>query len=34
MSLAKYLILQFLDVGHINPSFVAPYSLIIFLKFR
>jgi hypothetical protein len=33
VSLLKYLILQFLNVRHTDPSFVRPYSLIIFLKF-
>jgi hypothetical protein len=33
VSLLKYLILQFLHVRHIDPSFVPQYSLIIFLKF-
>jgi hypothetical protein len=34
VSLSKYLILQFLDVRHTNPSFVPQHSFIIFLKFR
>jgi hypothetical protein len=33
VSLIKYLILQFLNVSHINSFFVPPYSLIIFFKF-
>jgi hypothetical protein len=32
MGLTKYLILQFLDVRHTNPSFVPQYSFIIFYK--
>jgi hypothetical protein len=34
MSLTKYLILQFLDVRHIDPSLVPQHSLIIFRKMR
>jgi hypothetical protein len=34
VSLSKYLILQFLDVGHTNPSFVPQHTLVIFHKFR
>jgi hypothetical protein len=32
MSLSKYLILQFLDIRHIDPSFVPQHSLVIFHK--
>jgi hypothetical protein len=32
VSLSKYLILQFLDIRHINPSFIPQHSLVIFHK--
>jgi hypothetical protein len=32
VSLMKYLILQLLDIRHIDPSFVPQYTLIIFHK--
>jgi hypothetical protein len=32
VSLSKYLILQFLDVRHINPSFVPQHSFVTFHK--
>jgi hypothetical protein len=32
VSLTKYLILQFLDVRHTNPSFVLQYTLVVFCK--
>jgi hypothetical protein len=32
MGLTKYLILQFLDVRHTNPSFLPKYSFVIFCK--
>jgi hypothetical protein len=32
VSLTKYLILQFLDIRHTNPSFIPQHSLIIFCK--
>jgi hypothetical protein len=32
MRFMKYLILQFLDVGHTNPSFVPQHSFLIFQK--
>jgi hypothetical protein len=34
MRFTKYLILQFLDVGHTNPSFVPQRSFLIFQKAR
>jgi hypothetical protein len=34
VSLMKYLILQLLDVWHIDPSFVPQYTLVIFQKSR
>jgi hypothetical protein len=33
VSLSKYLILQFLDVRHTNPSFIPQHSLVIFRKY-
>jgi hypothetical protein len=32
MSLSKYLILQLLDIRHINPSLVSQHTLVIFCK--
>jgi hypothetical protein len=32
VSLSKYLILQFFDVRHTNPSFVPQHTLVIFHK--
>jgi hypothetical protein len=32
VSLSKYLINQFLDVRHTNPTFVPQHSLVIFRK--
>jgi hypothetical protein len=34
VSLSKYLILQFLDVRHTNPSFVPQHTLVILSKTR
>jgi hypothetical protein len=34
VSLSKYLILQFLDVRHTNPSSVSQHTLVIFHKTR
>jgi hypothetical protein len=34
VSLSKYLILQFLDVRHTNPSFVPQHTFVIFGKTR
>jgi hypothetical protein len=34
VSLSKYLIFQFRDVRHANPSFVPQHTLVIFRKTR